>query len=107
MTPNQPTATVREQLEKLLWIDDAKKAYGDVSLHANVRPAPPNGGLGYTFDIEGAADQILALLASETKRVAIEEVNKFRAAMTFEHATPSIYADNRIATLNKLDNGSK
>jgi len=84
-SPNQPTATVREALEAIT--------------DQFTQP-----GTKYLRDLN---DQILELLAAETKRVAIEEVNKFRAAMTFEHATPSIYADNRIATLNKLDNGSK
>jgi len=95
--PNQPTATVREQLEQILGHDDYK--YTD-------KPT-----------------RILAILAAETKRVAIEaridELDNMQPSEvdTIYHVATDTWCnlENFISartielkvTLNKLDNGSK
>jgi len=91
-SPNQPTATVREALEAIT--------------DQFTQP-----GTKYLRDLN---DQILELLAAETKRVAIEariEAYKHLNRTYWDDKTDSIPCKDIDAEiereLNKLDNGSK
>ena len=113
MTPSQPTATVREQMQKALKTINIV----DELIHSITRrhiPDYPEATI--------AINKIDQLLAAETKRVAIEaQANGEQLSYQVAH---DILADKRIpryialetfedklaqlkVTLNKLDNGSK
>jgi len=110
-TPNQPTATVREKVHTYIYavyntgfVDGQNYAEDETLDEAFVKKAEKE--LSKLFE---------ALLASETKRVAIEAgrteilmmngINVDNIEMYLKNALANY--DAELATLNKLDNGSK
>lgn len=52
---------------------------------------------------ERARQAILQKLQEVDRQARVDEINRMRNAMTFNHMTPSIYAAERIATLASED----
>lgn len=52
-----------------------------------------------TEGVGEAKQAIQALIAKECNKARIDEIKRYREAMTFAHITPSIYAAERIPEL--------